>query len=63
MPCTIEYPNSIRIPIRIFEYRFRYSLTSLKYILNIQALGLVVSEKKMFSCYSHFKPMVDNDAS
>ena len=26
---TIEYSNFIRIPIRIFEYRFRYSLTSL----------------------------------
>ena len=32
------------------------------YILNIQALGLAVSEKKIFSCFSHYKPMVDNDA-
>ena len=32
------------------------------YILNIQALGLVVSEKKIFSCFSHYKPMVDNYA-
>ena len=30
------------------------------YILNIQALGFVVSEKK-FSCFSYYKPMVDND--
>ena len=34
------------------------------YILNIQALGLVVSEKKFFSSYFtiYNKPMVDNDA-
>ena len=31
------------------------------YILNIQALGLVVSEKKIFSRFSHYKLMVDND--
>ena len=29
MSFTIEYSNIIRIPIRIFEYRFRFSLTSL----------------------------------
>ena len=32
------------------------------YILNISALGLVVSEKKIFSYFSHYKPMLDNDA-
>ena len=30
------------------------------YILNIQTLGLVVSEK-MFSCFSHYKSMVHVD--
>ena len=30
-------------------------------VLNIQALGFVVSEK-IFSCFSYYKPMVDNDA-
>ena len=30
------------------------------YILHIQALGFVVSEK-IFSCFSYYKPMVDND--
>ena len=28
----------------------------------IQALGLVVLEKKIFKCFSHYKPMADNDA-
>ena len=32
------------------------------YILNIKDLGLVVSKKKIFSYFSHYKPMVDNDA-
>ena len=32
------------------------------YILYIWALGLVVSEKKIFSYISHYKPMLDNDA-
>ena len=32
------------------------------YILNIQALGLVVSEKKIFPYFSHYKAMLDNDA-
>ena len=32
------------------------------YLINIQALGLVVSEKKIFSCYSHHKTLADNDA-
>ena len=32
------------------------------YILNIKALGLVVSEKKIFSYFSHYRPMLDNDA-
>ena len=27
-----------------------------------QALGLVVLEKKIFKCFSHYKPMADNDA-
>ena len=31
------------------------------YILNIQALGLVVSEK-IFSYFSHYKPTLDNNA-
>ena len=26
------------------------------------ALGLVVSEKKIFSYFSHYTPMLDNDA-
>ena len=30
------------------------------YILNIQALGLVVSEKKFYSYYSYYKPLVDD---
>ena len=32
------------------------------YILNIWALGIVVSEKKIFSYFSHYRPMLDNDA-
>ena len=32
------------------------------YILNIQALGLVDLEKKIFKCFCHYKPMADNDA-
>ena len=36
--------------------------TKLCYILNIKALGLVVSEKKTFAYFSHYKPMLDNDA-
>ena len=32
------------------------------YTLNIQALGHVVLEKKIFKCFSHYKPMADNDA-
>ena len=31
-------------------------------MLYIEALGLVVLEKKFFSCISHYKPMADNDA-
>ena len=32
-----------------------------RYMLNIQTLGLVVSEKKIFyGLFSHYKPMVDN---
>ena len=38
-----------------------YHLTLL-YTLNKQALGLVVLEKKIFKCFSHYKPMADNDA-
>ena len=30
--------------------------------LNIQALGLVVLEKYIFKCFSHYKPMANNDA-
>ena len=30
--------------------------------LNIPALGLVVLEKKIFKCFSHYKPTADNDA-
>ena len=36
-----------------------YHLTLLH--INIQALGLVVLEK-IFKCFSHYKPMADNDA-
>ena len=32
---TIEYSNIIGIPIRIFEYRFRYLLTSLVQMMTI----------------------------
>ena len=32
------------------------------YIVNTQASGLVVSEKKFFTCYSYHKPWADNDA-
>ena len=32
------------------------------YILNIWALCLVVSEKKIFIYLFHYKPMLDNDA-
>ena len=32
------------------------------YTLNIQALGLVVLQKKIFKCFSHYKPMADNVA-
>ena len=32
------------------------------YILNISALGLVVSEKKIFFIFFYYKPMLDNDA-
>ena len=35
-----------------------YHLTLLQ--LNIQALGFL--EKKIFKCFSHYKPMADNDA-
>ena len=28
----------------------------------MQALGLVVLEKKIFKCFSDYKPMADNDA-
>ena len=31
------------------------------YILNIQAYGLMVSEKNIFSSFSHYRPMADND--
>ena len=31
------------------------------YTLNIQALGLVALEKKIFKCFSYYKPMADND--
>ena len=37
-----------------------YHLTLLH--TNIQGLGLVVLEKKIFKCFSHYKPMADNDA-
>ena len=30
------------------------------YILNIQAVGLVVSEKKIVLCYSYYNPLADN---
>ena len=29
----------------------------------MQALGLVVLEKKIFKCFSHYKPMADNDGA
>ena len=32
------------------------------YILKIKTLGRVVLEKKIFSPFSHYKPMADNDA-
>ena len=32
------------------------------YILNIKVLGLAVLEKKIFTYFSHYKPMIDNDA-
>ena len=35
------------------------------YKLNVQALGMVVSEENIFSCYSYYscyKPLTDNDA-
>ena len=32
------------------------------FILNIHALGFVVSEKKIVSCFSYYKPLVDTDA-
>ena len=38
------------------------STTSHCYTLNIQALGLVVLEKKISKCFSHYKPMADNEA-
>ena len=41
---------------------FMKGTTKRCYILNIKALGLVVSEKKIFSYFSHYKPMLDNDA-
>ena len=31
--------------------------TKYGYILNIQALGLVVSDKRIFSCFSYYKTM------
>ena len=37
-------------------------ITKCCYILNIKALGLVVSEKRIFSYFSHYKPMLENDA-
>ena len=37
-----------------------YHLTLLH--TNMQALGLVVLEKKIFKYFSHYKPMADNDA-
>ena len=33
------------------------------YILNIKAIGLVFSEKKISTCSSHYKNMLDNFAS
>ena len=39
-----------------------YGTTNHCYILSIQALDPVVSEKKMFSCYSYYKPIADNNA-
>ena len=36
--------------------------TILCYIQNLKALGLVVSEKKIFLCFSHCKPMGANDS-
>ena len=30
---------------------------------DIQDLDLVVSEKKIFPCFSYYKPLADNDAS
>ena len=39
-----------------------YSTTKHCYVLNIQALGLVVSKKIICSCYSYYKPLADNDA-
>ena len=42
---------------------FMKGTTKRCYILNIKALGLVVPEKKIFfSIFSHYKPMLDNDA-
>ena len=41
---------------------FMQGTTKQCYILNIQALGLVISEKKIFSYFPHYKPMVEIDA-
>ena len=38
-------------------------LTKHCFTLNIKALGLMVSEKKIVSYFSHLKPMLDNDAT
>ena len=34
----------------------------LEILLGVQALGLVVLEKKIFKCFTHYKRMADNDA-
>ena len=36
-------------------------LTKHCFTQNINALGLMVSEKKIFFIFSHYKPMLDND--
>ena len=45
---------------RICRIYVEYHLTLLH--TKLQALGLVVLEKTIFKCFSHYKPLADNDA-
>ena len=47
-----DWQDLCRVPLNI----------ATQYTLNIQALGHVVLEKKIFKCFSHYKTMADNDA-